>query len=182
MATEMAGPTFGDDPDEVQRRLEQIAAQAEQKAQRYQSMQQQVAEISVSHRSADGAITVTVAASGNVTDLSLSGRIGQLRPDELATRILDCMRRAQSKLAGQVQEVMTATVGDDAVTVHAVVSGYAERFPEPAEEAVTARTGPEELRFDVANGEPAARPAAPARLRPVHDDDGDDWSDRSFLR
>ncbi len=111
MATEMAGPIFGDDPDEVQRRLEQIAAQVEQKAQRYQSMQQQVAEISVSHRSADGAITVTVAASGNVTDLSLSGRIGQLRPDELATRILDCMRRAQSKLAGQVRDYAEGTGG-----------------------------------------------------------------------
>lgn len=137
-------------------RLAYVAAQAEQAAQRYQSMQQQVAEISVSHTSADGAITVTVAASGSVTGLSLSDRVGRLGPDDLATKILDCIRRAQSMLGGQVQAVMTATVGDDVETVRAVVSSYAARFPGPAEGA------------------------APARYRRV-DDDEDDWSDRPVL-
>lgn len=58
MVTEKTGPIFGDDLDLVQRQLEEVAAQAEQTAQRYQSMQQQVGEISVSHSSANGAITV----------------------------------------------------------------------------------------------------------------------------
>lgn len=126
------------------------------KAQRYAQMQQRVAEITETDTSADGAVRVTVAASGVPTDLQLSPRAGEREPDRLAAEILASMRRAQGRLPARVAEVMAATVGDDEQTVRSVVTSYQQRFPPPP---------------------PPRRPQQPAR-----DDEDDDFGGGSILR
>ena len=128
----MTGSMFaGAGPEETERRVEQWAAEFAAKADRYQTMQEQISLVSATESSADGAVQVTVDSSGVITDLVLSDRGGQLRPPQLAAQILDVMRRAQSRLTSRIERVMRDTVGEDVATVQAVVTSYEQRFPEP---------------------------------------------------
>ena len=172
------GNQFGGGAD-AERRVEQWAAQVAEKAQRYQDMQAQVAEIRVTESSGDGAVRLTVGSSGVLTDLELTERAGQLPPRQLAAQIMDTMRRAQGRLSGRVAEVMQASVGDDTETVNTVVASYQQRFPRQPEDDVA--TGDQHLRIGDVEDDPAApRPAQPPRRRPPDDDD-DGW-DRPLLR
>jgi len=127
------GDGLGAGGTDAERRVDQWAAQVAEKAQRYEDMQAQVAEISVTESSGDGAVRLTVGSSGVLTDLELTERAGQLQPHQLAAQIMETMRRAQSRLSGRVAEVMQSSVGDDTETVNAVVSSYQRRFPPPVE-------------------------------------------------
>lgn len=130
----MTGSMFtGASPEQTERQVQQWAAEYAAKADRYQQMQQQISQVSATESSPDGAVQVTVDSGGVVTDLVLSEKAGQLRPQQLATLILDVMRRAQSGLTDRVQQVMQDTVGDDEATVQAVVTNYRQRFPQPPE-------------------------------------------------
>jgi len=87
------------------------------------------------------------------------------------------MRRAQSRLTGQVQQVMRDTVGEDEATVQAVVASYQQRFPEPPPPDSPAYGG--ELRIGEVEDDAPPRPPTsprqpPRRTRPNNDDD-DDW-------
>jgi len=143
------------------------AAGAAAKAQRYQQMQQQVAEITETDTSADGAVRVSVAASGVLTDLQLSPRAREREPDRLAAEILAGMRRAQGRLSARVAEVMAATVGEDEETVRRVVSSYQQRFPEQTEQRGRG------------SGD---GPPPPCRRPPARDDEDDDFGGGSILR
>lgn len=164
---------------DAERRVEQWAAQVTEKAQRYQNMQAQVAELSVTESSADGAVRLTVGSSGVLADLELTERAGQLPPRQLAAQIMDTMRRAQGKLSGRVADVMRASVGEDVETINSVVSSYRQRFPEQPDEPPP---GAGHLRIGEVEDEPAHRsPPPPRRRRPPDDDDDDGW-DRPVLR
>jgi len=171
----------GAGPEETERRVEQWAADFAAKADRYQQMQQQISRVSATEASADGAVRVTVDSAGIMTELVLSDRAGQLRPQQLAEQILDVMRRAQSRLTGQVQQVMEDTVGDDEATVQAVVASYEQRFPQPPPPQTPEYGG--DLRIgDVEDDAPPfqQRPPRPPR-RTGDDPDDDDW-DGPILR
>jgi len=45
--------------------------------------------------------------------------------------VLATMRRAQSRLAGRVTEVMRTTIGDDKDMMDRVLAVYHDRFPDP---------------------------------------------------
>ena len=170
---------FGGSAQQAEQQVREWAAGAAAKAQRYQRMQQQVAEITETDTSADGAVRVTVAASGVLTDLQLSGRVREREPDRLAAEILAGMRRAQGRLSTRVAEVMAATVGDDEETVRSVVRSYQQRFPEQTEQRGRGPDG--ELRFDLPeDGEPP--PPPPRRRPPARDDEDDDFGGGSILR
>ena len=148
------GSSFsGGDAGRAEQQLKAWVAQAAEKAQRYERMQAEVAAVSVTESVAGGAVRVTVASGGEVTDLQLGDPVRQWSPAEIAAQILGCMRGAQGRLAGRVGEVMAATVGDDDETARAVVESYRRRFGDDEQ----------------------------AR-RPVHPDDGEDFSDHSYLR
>jgi len=182
----MTGSMFaGAGPEETERRVEQWAAQFAAKADRYQEMQTRISQVSATESSADGAVEVTVDSAGVVTDLVLSERAGQVRPQQLSAQILDTMRRAQSKLTDRVQQVMVTTVGDDEATVRAVVANYEQRFPEPPPAEADGGVGGRDMRIgqvddDVAPPPPAAPQPPPRRPRPPDEDDG--WDDRPLMR
>ncbi len=167
---------FGGSGQQAEQRVRAWSAGIAAKAQRYEQMQQQVAEITETDTSMDGAVRVSVAASGVLTDLQLSGRACEREPDRLAAEILAGIRRAQGRLASRVAEVMAATVGDDMETVRSVVTSYRQRFPEQAEERSRGSGG--ELRFDLPQGEDSS-PSRP-RWSPTRDEDG--FGGASILR
>lgn len=88
-----------------------------------------VATLRASASGADGAVLVTVASSGNVTDLELDDRSLGLGAPGLATEILRTIRRAQSALAGEVADAVEATVGTGTETGRAVLDSFTQRFP-----------------------------------------------------
>ncbi|WP_221325815.1 YbaB/EbfC family nucleoid-associated protein [Actinoplanes sp. L3-i22] len=91
-----------------------------------------VATLRASASGADGAVLVTVASSGNVTDLELDDRSLGLGAPGLATEILRTIRRAQSALAGEVADAVEATVGAGTETGKAVLDSFTQRFPSSA--------------------------------------------------
>jgi hypothetical protein len=82
----------------------------------------------------DGAVQVTVSASGVITDLRLDDRVRLWPAVRLAEQILAVMRRAQAELVGPVAAAAGATVGEYSEAGRAVIDGYATRFPVPPDE------------------------------------------------
>lgn len=178
----MSQPSFGGDGFRTEQELRRWAAGVEAKAQRYQSMQAEVAGISVTESSRDDAVRVTVDATGAVTDLVISDKGRQLPGAELSALVLATMRRAQSRITERVAEVMTRTVGDDPQTVAAVVDSYQRRFPEPEPESERpSGSAVEEMRLgDVPEDDPAP-PRHRRPRRPQDEDDEDDWGGPTVL-
>ncbi|MFG1885930.1 YbaB/EbfC family nucleoid-associated protein [Micromonospora sp. NPDC049102] len=105
-----------------------------ERAARAHELSERVAAMSATAEGAEGAVQVTVAASGAMTDLRLDDRVLRWRADEIAAEVLAVMRRAQGRLAPQVAEAAAETVGADSETARAVVGSYETRFPEVPEE------------------------------------------------
>lgn len=121
----------GDTSDEG---LREWVAQAEAKAERYQALRAGVAEVSATGHSDDGIATATVDAAGNLADLHITDEVRRLSGERAAAAVMGAVRRAQSRLAGQVAEVVSSTVGDDDSTMDTVLSSYHAKFPEPDDE------------------------------------------------
>ncbi len=81
-------------PDGADEWIAAWTASVSERAAQAQEMSERVAALSVSASGADGAVTVTVSGSGNVTDLWLDPRIVRWPADEIARQILATMRRA----------------------------------------------------------------------------------------
>lgn len=176
----MNQPNFGGDGYQTEQEMRRWAAAVEEKAQRYQEMQAEVARVSVTESSRDDVVRVTVDATGAVTDLVISDKHRDLAGTELSTMVLTTMRRAQSRITDHVAEVMTRTVGDDQQTVTTVVDSYRQRFPEPEPEAERP-TGSvvEEMQLgDVPEDD--RPPTRRSRPRPPQDDD-EDWGGPPIL-
>lgn len=90
--------------------------------------------LSVSASGRDGAVRVTVAGSGMMTDLRMDDRVLRWPASEIAAQVMSVMRRAQASLASRVAEIADETVGADSETGRAVVDGFVRRFPEPPDE------------------------------------------------
>jgi DNA-binding protein YbaB len=123
-------PTGGDAVDPA---LDRWVADAEAMAVRYQQLSVEMAHVSVAETTPDGLITVTVNSGGQVTDVRITDRASNLPGNRIAAGLLLAMRRAQSRIAGQVAEVMRSTIGDDPTMVDAVLNRYHTMFPAPPE-------------------------------------------------
>ncbi|MEA5362505.1 YbaB/EbfC family nucleoid-associated protein [Amycolatopsis sp., V23-08] len=155
--------------DKAEARVDQLVAQAKQKALRYRAMQQAVEQVSVSAASKDGTATVTVDSAGNVTDLRITDRVREMSGDQVAKAVLSALRTAQAKLPDRLGEVMAETIGDDPRTRDTIVGSYRAKFPEPEPEP--GETPP--VRIGRLADEPEAPPPPPAR-RPAPPDEDDE--------
>ncbi|MBM7770924.1 DNA-binding protein YbaB [Actinokineospora baliensis] len=182
----MSQPAFGGDGFQTEQELRRWSADVAARAERYQVMQAEVARVSVTETSREDLVSVTVDATGAVTDLVINDRAGELPGAELSALVLTTMRTAQSRITERVAEVMERTVGDDPQTVAAVVGSYRERFPEPEPDPgrPTASTVDEMRLGRVDDGEEALRPPPTRTNRPSRPDDDpdDDWGGSSILR
>jgi DNA-binding protein YbaB len=177
------GPVGGDATDAA---LDRWVADAEAMAARYQQLAADVERVSVSETTPDGLITVTVNSAGLVTDLRITERATGMPGPKVAAGVLWAMRRAQSRIAGQVAELMKDTIGEDTGMAEAVMTRYHDTFPAPPEPARPAVV--EEVRLgdrEMVHETPAAAPepatvAAHAR-RPAARDDWDTGGNDSFM-
>ena len=126
---------------EAMERLDRMAAETRAKAERYQALQAQAGQVTVTERDKDGVVTVTVDSAGNVQDLKVTDAVKDMTGEQVASAVLTTLRRAQSKLPERLSEVMTATIGDDKQTIDAVVANYRAKFPAPKETDDTAPKG-----------------------------------------
>ncbi|MET7959031.1 YbaB/EbfC family nucleoid-associated protein [Micromonospora zamorensis] len=121
------------DADAAENWVRSWSASVSERAAQAQEMSRLVATLSASATSADGAVRVTVAATGVVTELRLSDRVQGWTAARIAEQIMNTMRLAQAQLAEAVADVAARTVGEGSETGRAVVASYTERFPEPPE-------------------------------------------------
>ena len=97
-------------------------------------MKQVANAVSVTQRSSDGSVAVTVDQNGIVSALDLTDAALRKQPARLSADILGAMRTAQARIAEKMQEVMAPIIGGDSATMDALMGGYQERFPEPPPE------------------------------------------------
>jgi DNA-binding protein YbaB len=151
-------------------------AYAEQMAARYQQLSTDVSRVLVTESTPDGLITVTVNSGGLVTDLRISERVTGMPGPQVAAGVLLAMRRAQSRIAGRVGELMQATIGQDKAMVDAVLTNYQNLFPAPPEPV---RPAVEEVRIGGTEPVPPPPPPPPAAAPPIRRPAprvDDDWS------
>lgn len=123
------------DADAAEDWVRSWAASVSDRAAQAQEMSRRVADLTATAAGADGAVRVTVAASGIVTELRLDDRVRSWPATRIAAEIMATTRRAQARLAGAVADVAARTVGAGSETARAVVASYTTRFPAPPEES-----------------------------------------------
>ncbi|WP_019807418.1 YbaB/EbfC family nucleoid-associated protein [Saccharomonospora halophila] len=178
--------------DGSERMIADWTRQVQQQAQRYQAMAERVQEITVTERSPDNAVEVTINSKGLLTGLTLAESAQGRRMAELSSQIMRTVRAAQARVPELLQEAMAETVGTEDETAAKVFADAKQTFPEPPDEE--GREPPQadtEFRFgpegdDPADG-PAEDPAPPAdssrrsgRPRGPDRDSGDDPEDDDF--
>ncbi|MGA6168091.1 YbaB/EbfC family nucleoid-associated protein [Amycolatopsis magusensis] len=174
---------------DVERMVDDWERNAAETSQKYQAMQAEVERISITESVASGAVSVTVGHNGLPTDVKMTQAVLKMSPDEIAANVLRAMRKAQSKYPERLAEITAETVGDDATTRHLVATAV-DNFPAPPEEDEPPAAGqPQERRLydseEEAPPAPAPAPApkpTPRRKSGPGDEDGEDFSDQSFLR
>ena len=131
----MTGPgvmAMNGSPDEAKAKLDQWAAGLSAKAAKYESVARQTEDLRLSATSVSNFVRVTVRADGSVTDLEFGPKARTVPMPELATLILDTMRRAQAGIAGRVGDVLAAELGDDdPETRELMLAELRGRFPDP---------------------------------------------------
>lgn len=119
------------DPEEAQRRMDRWAEGLANKAERYQAAQERTEQLRLTASSPDGAVKVTVAADGGVTDLEFGNKARTYPMEELSRQILTVMRRAQSGITDRVAEVMEESLGDEDRETRSLMLGtLRSKFPE----------------------------------------------------
>jgi DNA-binding protein YbaB len=153
-------PVFGGDEVRTEQEIARWVAGVAAKAEKYQDVSRRVADVNVTEVSRDGIVRLTVNASGALANLEISDKSREVSGAALAASIMNTMRRAQSRLAGVVSEIVTDVGVEEPGTAEALVSSYRERFPEPPS--------------DLPPWADQVRPSTPPPpRRPVQDDE--DW-------
>ncbi|MGN9893401.1 YbaB/EbfC family nucleoid-associated protein [Micromonospora sp. L31] len=123
--------------DAAERRLDQwesdLAERAE-RAERAKSLSAQVQALTGTATSTDRAVTVTVDATGALSDLRLDERIRQHPAAQTARLILETTDGARADLLRQVTDATAGALGQDDPTGRAIVESYRSRLrPDPGE-------------------------------------------------
>lgn len=151
------------------------AERLEHTAQRYQDLHGRMTTISVTERSADNRIAVTVNADGVTTGIELTAATRGMDPAAVAAELMACTRRAQARLRHQVTDLVQDMVGADSAG-QAIVAQYAERFPDveaavPAAAEAFPESFPEPTSYTPPPTAPDSTPRPPDRERTVAPDE-----------
>ncbi|MCE6994257.1 YbaB/EbfC family nucleoid-associated protein [Saccharothrix sp. S26] len=92
--------------------LAQYGEKIEQAKRNAAQAETQLGSVGGSATSPDGLITVTVNASGALTDLILRPQLRGEDPERISGAIMTAVAQAQRAAAGRVVEIMTEFVGD----------------------------------------------------------------------
>ncbi|MFS8098451.1 YbaB/EbfC family nucleoid-associated protein [Lentzea alba] len=158
--------------------------QIQERAARYQEMATRVQGMTISERSSDGAVEITVGSNGILQNLVINESASGRRMSEISGEIMKLLQRAQSRIPELLQEAMAETIGTQDETANVLFNEAKKNFPAPpAEEPARTPYDSNEMNFrveDDAPPPPPRPPAPPARRRPPSDDD-DDFGGESVL-
>lgn len=182
---------MSDGTDASERMIDDWTRRVQEQAQRYQAMASRVQELSVTERSADNVVQVTINSKGLLTNLTIAESAQGKRMDELSAQIMRTVQAAQSRIPVLLQQAMAETIGTEDETAAKVFAEAKKTFPEPPEDEPAAPTESRELRFGPeeedtppppSSSEPpgASQPKPQSRRRPPEDDD-DDFGGRSIF-
>lgn len=146
-------------------------------------MRDQAEQIQVTESSADGAVRVTIDSSGAPIDLALTSKISGMSPSEVAALVMDCMRRAQRRLAGQMRRAMAATAGAEEPVIEHPVSGYQQPFGEDRTDRAEPDLGiSEPVALDPSEIDDDSPQCPTRRYHAPGADEEEDFGDRNYLR
>ena len=152
----------------------------------YQELHDRLARLSIVESPPDGTVQVTLSVTGVLTGLVLRER-GRPRPlAQVASEIMDCVRRAQARIPALLEHSLAATVGTHDPAAQLIVADAKTRFPEPPPTPPRPPTV-DEMRIDTPPIDPAPPPmprripAGPPVSRPGPTGDADDWDERSLM-
>ncbi|MFI6102491.1 YbaB/EbfC family nucleoid-associated protein [Lentzea sp. NPDC051213] len=156
----------------------------QERAARYQDMATRVQGMTISERSSDGAVELTIGSNGILQNLVINESASGKRMAEVSGEIMKLLQRAQSKIPQLLQEAMAETIGTQDETANVLFNEAKKNFPAPpAEEPAATPYDRNEINFRVEDdAPPPARPTPPPppRRRPPSDDD-DDFGGESVL-
>lgn len=157
------------DPHQLVEDYEQRTAALLEKAEEAKS---QIANLTGSASSSDGAVTVSVSAGGALLSLSFGTKADELPKDRLAALVMSTAKRAQAQAVGQIATIMAPVIGENSEAMQFVQSQIPQiDVPDEPEPAPVHQFVVNEEQQDAAATRPAP-PPRPAR-RPVEDDDTD---------
>ncbi|ONI81271.1 hypothetical protein ALI144C_22365 [Actinosynnema sp. ALI-1.44] len=140
-----------------------------------------IQELTGTATSQDGAVKVTVGASGALLDLTFGARADEMPKDRLAALVMTTAKRAQAQAVSQIAVIMAPVVGDDSDAMRFV----REQIPdidvpdEPEPEQETSRLA---VLNEDDQDQPPTQPEPPRRpARPTSDDDTD-FDQQDFLK
>ena len=147
----------------------------QERAARYQEMATRVQGMTISERSSDGSVELTIGSNGILQNLVINESAAGKRMSEVSGEIMKLLQRAQSKIPALLQEAMAETIGTQDETANVLFNEAKKNFPAPPAEDPPARSPYDnnEINFRVEDdAPPPARPTPPpARRRPPSDDD-----------
>jgi DNA-binding protein YbaB len=117
----------GQDLDAAERLVDDWQAGIEARAAQTRDLAARLGALTATALSEDGLVSVTVGASGAITDLSLKEGIRERPATDTAREILETLRAAQASLTEAATAVTAETVGADSETGKAIIASYAAR-------------------------------------------------------
>lgn len=155
----------------------------QERATRYQEMATRVQGMTISERSSDGAVEITIGSNGILQNLVINESAAGRRMSEISGEIMKLLQRAQSRIPELLQEAMAETIGTQDETANVLFNEAKKNFPAPpAEERAATPYDSNELNFRVEDDAPPPSrptPPPPTRRRPPTDDD--DFGGQSVL-
>jgi hypothetical protein len=163
--------------DDAMRQIDDAVELAVRRSEVFTEAHQRIEGVTVTRRSPDGAVEVTVGASGNVLDVRCTELIRTMPPHQVAATVTHCVQAAQAGFAQRVEEILRAAAPGDPLTDELVANAH-KAFPAPALPAPEG-SGPRQMAIGGIEDDEPARPRRPARRGRA--DEPDDWAGRSFL-
>lgn len=156
----------------------------QERAARYQEMATRVQGMTISERSSDGSVELTISSNGILQNLVINESAAGRRMSEISGEIMKLLQRAQSRIPELLQEAMAETIGTQDETANVLFNEAKKNFPAPPpEERPRTPYDQNEINFRVEDdAPPPSRPASPPpprRRRPSDDDD--DFGGESVL-
>ncbi|WP_199198944.1 YbaB/EbfC family nucleoid-associated protein [Amycolatopsis sp. CA-128772] len=155
----------------------------EENAARYQALADRMQGQTVTERSKDGTVQVTIDSRGLLKNLVIAETAAGKRMAEVSAQVMQLVQRAQARIPELLQQAMIETTGTGDQAAAEIVREAQSTFPEPPAEPAfpepdrVRRFLPEDTEEPPRTPPPAAPPSAPQpprRRRPVDDDDDDD--------
>lgn len=154
----MTHSNAGDDFAGFDAEMAQLKARAE-------SAQEQIQTATATVSSPDGAVTVTVGASGALTDIRLGDRAYERPPRALAALLMQLCGKAQQRVSAQVMTAFGGLVGESSAAMD-MLTQFLPADPEPETEDPASGTPDQEWPRPQQTAPRPPAPPAPPRTPP----------------